>query len=177
MNFVPFNFNVFQGGEYQPCRPSQSARTGDCWQFNGRYQVGESVLFEFKTVGAGDYATTGAVKPDAVPVVRIYRSGLTARGFSLPIDRTSLNSVGLFAGSFALGHLDSAGHYYALVSYSVSGSPKASLCFFETLVGGHRHGPILSTFCVLQPSGSVFVAHEESGVISQGLRPYLDTGD
>ena len=168
---------MFQGGNTSPADPPKVLEPAIVAQFNGRYQVGESVLFEFKTVGAGDYATTGAVKPDAVPAVRIYRSGLTARGFSLPIDRTSLNSVGLFAGSFALGHLDSAGHYYALISYSVSGSPKASLCFFETLVGGHRHGPILSTFCVPQPSGSVFVAHEESGVISQGLRPYLDTGD
>lgn len=177
MNFLPFNFSAFNGADDSPIAPPSTIEAAIASQFIGRHQVGEKVSLEFKTVGSSEFATTGVVVPDTVPGVRIYRQGVNARSTTLPIDTTNLSARGIFKGGFTPGHLDSAGHYYALFTYSVAGEPKAALSFFEVLAGGHRNGSVMSSFYMPQPSGNIFIAHEESGAVAQGLRPYLDTGD
>lgn len=177
MNFGPLNFNVIDGLDTSPMAAPLTIEAAIASQYMGRCQVGNGISMEFKTVGSSDFATTGAVEPDTVPKVRVYRSGVSTRSQSLPIDTTNLSAVGIFRGSFTPGHQDSAGHYYVLTAYSVGGDPKAALSFFEVLAGGHRNGSVISSFYMPQPSGNIFIAHEESGAIAQGLRPYLDTGD
>lgn len=177
MNLGPLNLDVFNSEITQPTSPPPTIEAPRDAQFIGRYQIGDSVSLEFKTVGASAFATIGAVKPDTVPAVRIYSPSASTKGFSIPVDTTNLSAKGIFKGSFTPGALDVAAHCFALFAYSVSGKPKAALSPFEILAGGHRNGPIISSYYFSQPSGNIFIAHEESGVVTQGLRPYLDTGD
>lgn len=177
MNLGPFNLDVFNSEVIEPTVAPPTIEALRDFQFIGRYQIGDNVPLEFKTVGASEFATTGAVKPDAVPAVRIYSPSASTKGFSIPVDTTNLSAKGIFKGGFTPGSLDAVAHCFALFSYGVSGDPKAAVSSFEILAGGHRNGSIISSYYFSQPSGNIFIAHEESGVVTQGLRPYLDSGD
>lgn len=177
MNLGPHNLNVMNSEVVDPSSIPPTIEAAQDFQFVGRHQVGGVVSLELKTVGASQFATTGAVEPDTVPKVRIYAPVATTRGFSIPVDATNLSATGIFRGGFTPGPTDSASHYFALFAYSVDGDPRASISSFEVLAGGHRNGPVMSSYYFSQPAGSIFVAHEESGVVVQGLRPYLDPGD
>ena len=99
------------------------------------------------------------------------------RSFLVPDDQTSGGATGAFRGTFVPGSGDSPARYVALFAYTIDGQPKVQVSPFEILPGGHTSGHVLSEFVTSQPSGQSFLAHQGSGRVSLGLRPYLDNGD
>jgi hypothetical protein len=146
-------------------------------QYAGRCQVGEDLWLTIQTVGQTS-RSSGTVLPDAAPRVRIYVApDSPVRTLVLPIDHSSGGSRGVFRGSFRPAGTAGPGRYWALTLYRATGLTREAIAAFEVVPGGHRNGVVMTTTHVTQPAGVALLAHHEAGVVTRGLRPYLDHGD
>lgn len=146
-------------------------------QYSGRCQVGDDLAFGFQAVGTSKTSSAGAL-PDRAPVVRIYRAATRVlHAFPVPADRSSGGAKSVFRGDFRPGPVDRPDRYWAIIQYLTAGLIRSAVAVFEVVPGGHRNGPVMTMSHFAQPSGTSFIAHHEAGIVTRGLRPYLDRGD
>lgn len=193
MNFGPINFNTIDGVYLVP-QPYVQARASMGMLFSlrtsytskeyqrdqeyfGRVQVGASINFELQCVMGRGLSPTAVAMPDLTPAARIYSTVAPLRVRPMPVDNSTGSAVGIFRRSFQPGPIDSPGRYCVLFAWRVQGHPVSELAMFEVIPGGHPNGAVMTTCNFRQPGGTSFIAHQESGRVTRGLRPFLDPGD
>lgn len=195
MNFFPHNLNPLDAGVTPQLAKTGRAslsftlglsakpfglNTDRLASWGGRGRIGDDISLSLQVLVSGPFSPHGIVDPDSPPIVRVYSmapSPPATKAFLVPDDQTSGGATGAFRGTFVPGSGDSAARYVAYFAYTVNGNPKAQVSPFEVLPGGHPSAQVLSEFATNQPSGQSFLAHQGSGRVSLGLRPYLDSGD
>jgi hypothetical protein len=137
----------------------------------GRYQQGDEVPLQLQCFAAAE--TAGL--PDAAPIVRIYREGVLADEFTLPLLPDAQVS-GRFGQNYRLGYLTAPGRYLAAYWYQASDVVQAQQQVFEVMPGGDPGGPVLATQVIGRPDGDRVLAQVASGALLVGQDPYLDEG-
>ncbi len=107
------------------------------------------------------FAKEADALPDAAPTVRVYRGATLVFTASMPVaDRIN----GLFVLEKQLDATFTAGHYAAHVSYTLAGSPRVAIFYFESLGGDGAAGAVVSMAFYDRPHARFLVQRLDSNI-------------
>lgn len=106
-------------------------------------------------------AKEGSDLPDSAPLLTIYRGATQIMAASMPVaDRAN----GWFVLEVQMSATFTAGHYAAHVSYTVGGSPRVAIFYFECLGGDGAAGAVVSMAFYDRPHAKFLVQRLDSNI-------------
>lgn len=143
------------------------ARDDGAWL--GRYRPGDQVTGCLLT----DTSSGAASVPDSIPTYAVYSSGMVVVASGSAPVCNKYSQPGMFSLRLPLGASYSAGKYFLVWSYSVSGVLYLKCDVFEVMSGGDPTGSVLSLYYFVLPASSYIVGHLSSGRLAIGRNPTI----
>lgn len=119
-------------------------------------------------------ASGDEANPTAAPVLNIYRADDTPILDDVTMARFAQGErTGYFNRAVQLTSSYTAGRYFALITYAVSGSNKAELHFFEVVAGGNSSGAYVALWYYPRPHAKYIVGQLDTGTLEMRRGPKL----
>ena len=139
--------------------------------FLGRYQLGEVVPIAVLCRNRAQ----AKVRPDAAPLVCIYRLGssatLACALYASITDRAAAVSLFRLALWLDATRFPLAGHYLAVITYTSEGADQAEERHFEIVANGDELGVVTGLHAWDRPEADYLLMMTEGGSLRQGRNP------